>query len=357
MKRIVIIGGGYAGISLAKRLNPVLDVTLVNRKEVFFHKVAALRAVVDSAWTAAPLIAYTNFLQRGKFIQDEVMDIDVQRREIVCVSGRRLPYDIAVIATGSDYPDPANFSGTSLADAVRANRERQLQIKAARQIVIVGGGPAGVELAGEIRDLYPDKPISLIHGGDILLPDDHNPELGRRAQEVLLHKNVRVVLGEKLPAKPIDHGTLTLSTGEHMTADLIFWTTGFHANSDWLRQRHADWLEPDGQIKVEPDLRVQGEKTVYAIGDVTNTHEVKETESAKAQAKQAAKNIRSQLAGKPTKTYKLIRSNLMIVPVGKHDGVSLLPLRRQGVVMGAWITRTISGKRLFVGKWRTFLGQ
>lgn len=357
MKRVIIIGGGYAGISLAKRLDPILDVVLINSKEAFFHKVASLRAAVDPAWTAAPLIPYTNFLQKGSFIQDEAIDVDVQLNEVICTSGRRVPFDIAVIATGSDYPEPANFIGTSLADTTRANRERQEQIKTARQMVIVGGGPAGIELAGEIRDIYPDKTITLIHGGDILLPGDHNPELGRRAQAVLERRNIRVILGEMLSVKPIDHGTLTLSSGKQITADLIFWTIGFHTNSAWLRKRHADWLETNGQIKVESDLRVEGQQTVYAIGDVTNTKEIKKTESAKAQAKQAAENILLQLSGKSTKPYKTIGSNMMIVPIGKLDGVSLLPFSRQGVIMGAWATRTISGKHLFVKKWRAFLGQ
>ena len=68
-KQVVVIGGGYAGIAAAQALDTAADVTLIDRKPVFFHRIAALRAAVDPAWTDRPFLSYERVLRHGRSIR------------------------------------------------------------------------------------------------------------------------------------------------------------------------------------------------------------------------------------------------------------------------------------------------
>lgn len=108
---IIVIGGGYGGIRLARQLDEVARVTLVDRKEVFFHRIAALRSGVHEAWTTTPFIPYDRLLRNGRVVVGKAVGIDTAERQVKLATGERLPYDVVVIATGADYPGkPASWA-------------------------------------------------------------------------------------------------------------------------------------------------------------------------------------------------------------------------------------------------------
>ena len=74
-RRVVVIGGGYAGTRLARELDRVADVTLVDRREAFFHRIASLRAAVREEWTRQAFISYGELLTRGRVVHDTVTAI------------------------------------------------------------------------------------------------------------------------------------------------------------------------------------------------------------------------------------------------------------------------------------------
>jgi apoptosis-inducing factor 2 len=157
---VVVIGGGYAGVRLAKRLDTAARVTLVDRKEIFFHRIAALRAGVRPEWTVTPLIPYDRLLHNGRVTVGKAVRIDTAGREVVLGSGERLSYDVLVIATGADYPEPARFNGTTAEEAVRSFVQHQKKISTAGHVLVVGGGPSGVELSAEIRLARPGSRVT-----------------------------------------------------------------------------------------------------------------------------------------------------------------------------------------------------
>ncbi|EKX62861.1 oxidoreductase [Streptomyces ipomoeae] len=328
---VIVIGGGYGGIRLARRLDEFARVTLVDRKEVFFHRVASLRAGVREDWTTAPFIPYDRLLRNGRVVVDKVVGIDTSERQVRLATGERLPYDVVVIATGADYPEPARFLGTTIDEAAKTFTAHQENIAAAEHVLVVGGGPGGVELAAEIRLARPKARVTLAHAGSVLLNSTGSRRAGRRALEWLEAHDVEVRLDSFISPGP-DFDTYRDGRGNLIEADLSFWATGTTPNTLWLRLGgHGDWLNASGHIKVDRMLRVDGRLDVFAIGDVNDATELKISPAALAQADIAAHNIRTYLGSsgrhrKEPRLYRPIQRTPLIVPFGSADGVALVPV-------------------------------
>lgn len=357
---IVVIGGGYAGVRVARRLDATARVTLVDRKEVFFHRIASLRAGVRPEWTQTPFIPYDRLLTRGRLVVGKAVRIDTTARQVVLGTGERLPYDAVVIATGADYPEPARFTGSTAEEAVKALLGHQKAVEEAGHVLVVGGGPSGVELAAEIRLLRPEARVTLAHSGDALLHRTGSARAGRRAQHWLEEHDVTVRLNSFMSPGP-DFGTYRDQDNRIMTADLSIWATGITPNTLWLRLGgHGGWLTDSGHVKVDHALRVAGESNVFAVGDVTDAAEAKVTVTAFAQADLAARNIRTLLRGGDAhklRAYRPAHRAPLIIPFGSHDGMTLVPVPGgESAVLGARTSVLAKAKRLMTPYVRKQLG-
>src|SRR3954469_22411566 len=101
---VVVVGGGYGGINVAKALDDVADVTLVDPTEAFVHNVASWRALVEPEWLDRIFLPYDRLLAYGRYIQDRAVAVDGRR--VILASGEVLEPDYLVLATGSHYPFP-----------------------------------------------------------------------------------------------------------------------------------------------------------------------------------------------------------------------------------------------------------
>jgi NADH dehydrogenase FAD-containing subunit len=359
---VVVIGGGYAGVRLAKRLDATARVTLVDRKEVFFHRIASLRAGVHPEWTTTPFIPYDRLLHKGRVAVGKAVRIDTAERQVVLATGERIPYDVLVIATGADYPEPARFTGTTTEEAAKSFAEHQRRIAAAECVLVVGGGPSGVELSVEIRLARPDARVTLAHSGPALLHSTGSGRAGRKAQAWLESHDVEVRL-DSFMSPGNDFGTYRDARGNVIAADLSLWATGTTPNTLWLRLAgHGDWLNASGNVKVDEMLRVEGRLDVFAVGDVNDATELKITPAALAQAELAAHNIRAYLnsSGKHRKRprfYRPIHRTPLIVPFGPGDGVTMLPVPGgETVVLGSRTSTLAKAKTLMTPYMRRQLG-
>ncbi|AZQ32751.1 oxidoreductase [Streptomyces cyaneochromogenes] len=359
---VLVIGGGYAGVRLAKRLDATARVTLVDRKDVFFHRIASLRAGVRPDWSFTPFIPYDRLLTNGRVVVGKAVRIDTTEREVVLATGERLPYDVLVIATGADYPEPARFTGTTAEEAAKSFAGHQQQIAGAGHVLVVGGGPSGVELSAEIRLARPDARVTLAHSGPELLHSTGSTRAGRKARSWLESHDVEVRL-DAFMSPGFDFGTYRDAQGGIIEADHSFWATGTTPNTLWLRLAgHGDWLNRAGHVKVDQALRVQGWLDVFAVGDVNDATEIKITPAALAQADLAAHNIRAYLnsAGKHRKEprfYRPIHRTPIIVPFGPADGVTLLPVPGgETAVLGSRTTTLAKAKTLMTPFMRRQLG-
>src|ERR1700727_2806339 len=117
-RTVVVVGGGYGGIAVAKALDETSAVVLVEPKDAFMHNVAALRALVDPTWLPKIFFPYSGLLTNGRVVRDRAVEVEPHR--VVTASGEEITADYVVLASGSRYPFPAK---TDLVDAHHAQQQ------------------------------------------------------------------------------------------------------------------------------------------------------------------------------------------------------------------------------------------
>lgn len=360
--RVVVVGGGYAGIVVARELDDVADVTLVEPRSEFVHATAALRAAVDVAWEPNVFLSYDHLLTNGRVVHDRARRITP--RSVHLTSTDVLEADHVVIATGTSYPFPAKFiESEGWVARARLGRLREA-LATSSHALLVGAGPVGLELAGELHHAYPDMKITIVEQAERILP---SPELMEPLRESLRTQledaGVRFVLGARLGyLPPVDVGihqpfVVETTTGEKIEADIWFRAYGNRAESDALDGTLAAVRRGDGSIRVDGHLRVAGHGTVWAVGDVTDVKESKRAQHAIAHARVVAANLRSVLAGEePTVLYRP-EPEIVVIPLGPEGGASQV-MKRDGsrTVLDAHETSRIKGQDLMVGPLKELLG-
>src|SRR5580700_8595363 len=235
---VVVVGGGYGGTAVAKALDETSEVVLVEPKDAFMHNIAALRALVDPSWLPRIFLPYGGLLSNGRVVRDRAVLVDPGR--VVTASGEEVAADYVVLATGSSYPFPAK---TDLVDTHRAQEQIHQThdaLAAADRVLLIGAGPVGIELAGEIRHVWPEKTIVLLDVADEILGGPYLPELKAELRRQLLESRVELILGSPLqqppPTEAGELGTFTVATeaGTEVTADIWFRCYGVVPNSDYL---------------------------------------------------------------------------------------------------------------------------
>ncbi len=391
--RLVIVGGGAGGLPLAAGLGDrygrdgLLQITLVDRNAThvwkpLLHEVAAGRMDANAHDLVYLAIAHWHGF---RFRQGALTGLDRARREITldAVIGpqgeeilprRTLPYDTLVICTGSvsndfgiagvaehavslDAPqDAERFHQRLLAASVRADGRAAQGLPAAVNIVIIGAGATGVELAAEIRQttrahagygldhLDPAKNIrlTLLEAAPRILPP-LSDRLAVAATELLARLDVDVRTGERVTQVATDR--VHTADGKSFPADLVVWAAGIMAPEVL---RHLDGLEVNraNQLVVTPTLQTTQDPDVFAFGDCaaapwlghagTGTILPPRAQVAHQQASLLEKSIRARLKGTPLPEFRF------------HDFGSLVSLGELSAV-GNLMGRLIGGSMLIQG--------
>ncbi|HJQ47098.1 MAG TPA: FAD-dependent oxidoreductase [Amycolatopsis sp.] len=353
---VAVIGGGYGGITAAKELDVVADVVLIEPRDAFVHNVAALRGLVDPGWADRLFLPYDNLLERGRVVQDRAASADAGG--VTLGSGERIAADYLVLATGSSYPFPAKVDVHDTAGATTKLKTTHDALVAAGRVLLLGAGPAGLELAGEILSAWPDKQVTIVDpAADILLgtglPDEFRTEI--RGQLDAL--GVTLLLGASLsappPTEPGETGTFAVTTesGETLEADIWFRCYGVVPSTSYLAEDLATARRPDGHLAVTPHLHLDGHPHVFAIGDITAIAEPKMAKAAEIHAKVAAANIRARIEGGEPSTYEPGPPGISL-PLGPGGGASYAP--SVGVV-GPKQTSQLKGNSLRVENYLALL--
>jgi NADH dehydrogenase FAD-containing subunit len=354
---VVVVGGGYGGVAVAKALDETSDVVLVEPKDAFMHNIAALRALVDPSWLPRIFFPYAGLLAHGRVVRDRAVVVDPHR--VVTASGEEIPADYVVLATGSRYPFPAKTDLVDTHHAQEQVRQTHQALAQADRVLLVGAGPVGIELAGEIRHVWPEKSIVLLDVADEVLGGPYLAELKAELRRQLVESQVELILGSPLrQAPPTEPGelaafTVTTEAGTEVTADIWFRCYGVVPNSDYLGEALASARRSDGFIEVGPTLQVAGQTTVFAVGDIS-TADSKMAGFAAREAATVADNINSLAGGRSDLAHYESMGVAIAVPIGPSGGAGQFP--GQDEIVGSETIAEVKGRELMVDRYGELFG-
>jgi apoptosis-inducing factor 2 len=360
--RIIVVGGGVAGTSVAKALDGTAYVTLITPLNFMQHKFGLLRAQVVPGWERTAAVPLDRLLNNGKIIQATVTS--VTDGSVTLADGTSLSADYIILAHGGSCTILPTSAPPGVVDASNFEAllvEKQKIVRAAKKIAIIGAGPVGLELAGEIRAQYPDKTITVIQSQPQIL-NNSSPPLIEKAiialHDQLRAMNITVLLNNRVTNLPttISDGfltnlkTLELTDGQTLDTDLTVVCIGTRDSAPVAPLLATPTVyDASHRIKVDLTFRVEGMEKVYCIGDACNLPETKMGYFAELHAKTLAENLKKMQAGKEPVAYtpgSAAEYGVMFIPLGPHQGVGAMGTS----VMGAGVVSMAKGKGLFKQK-------
>lgn len=371
-KIVLIVGAGFAGLNLARKLHKKdFEVYLVDKNnyhqfQPLFYQVAT--AGLEPASIVFPLRKAFQHYDGFHIRMAELVEIVIPENKIITTENKMF-YDYLVIATGVD----TNYFGNkeieehaipmksvsealymrncflqNLEDAYYAGDEEKKRL---RNVVVVGGGPTGVEVSGAIADMkkyvlrkdYPEMDFSLmkiflIEGSPVLL-GSMSPQAQKKAQEFLEQMGVEVITGTFV--KEYDGDTALLSNGEYIPTNTLIWAAGVTANK--IKGLPGSVLQRGNRIKVNRFNQAEGYDNIFAIGDIAFMPTEKYPDAhpqvasvAIAQGGLLAKNLVNLSKNKPLTAFEYKDKGSMATVGRKRAVVDLPNWKFQGVF--AWHT-------------------
>jgi NADH dehydrogenase len=386
--RVVVIGGGFGGLQAVQHLQrePV-DITLIDRRN--FHLFQPLTyqvatGALSPGEVAYPLRAIFKRRRNVRVFMAEVTGFDLEARQVQAtpVEGGlppiTVPYDTLIVGGGSRYSYFGHDEWERFAPEVKslesalAARSRIFEAFEAAELdddpdrrrrrltfVVVGAGPTGVEIAGQIAELARDtlrRDFREIDSrdGDVLLIEAADRVLGtfpeslsRKAQRALEHLGATVLLNRSVVAIDADGVAVESPDGatERIAADTVIWAAGVTASAlaRQLAELTGAELDRAGRITVEPDLTLPGHPEVFALGDMIRMRRTDGEVAtfpgvapvAMQEGRYAAKVVRARLRGRPSKPFHYLdKGNL--ATIGRARAVAdIKGLRLSGLL--AWL--------------------
>jgi apoptosis-inducing factor 2 len=325
-QNVVVIGASFAGYHAARQLANSLPigwrVVVIEKNSHFQFSWVFPRFAVVSGHEHKAFIPYGSYLSGAptgsyKFVRDEV--VEVFSDAVVLRSGEKVPFEYLVVATGAKTSAPSRLNVESKKDGIDVLHGFQERIRNGKSIVVVGGGPAGVELAADAKSQYPEKSITLVHSREQLL-NHFGRGLHDAAMKELGKLGVKVVLGQRVSPN-LDEGRLRFKSGEEIDCDCLvrsaivslnmnangfqIKSTGQGFASSLISRLTPTSISASGGIDILPTLQVKDPnfRNIFAIGDVVDFGRHLNSLSACFQADTAARNIVSAIAGSKMREY------------------------------------------------------
>jgi len=355
--RVLVLGGGFAGIGAAHQLKKSdVDVLLVDKNDYhtfqpLLYQVAT--GLLEQSAVGHPVRDLFHEQDNVRLHVDRVTGIDLEARQVQFAELQPMAYDYLVLGLGAEV----NYFGVdgaaehafplyTLADAVRlknqvlrlwedADKHPDLIEDGALNIVVVGGGPTGVETAGALAELYngvfrKDYPDVAEGASNIVLVEASpeifsmfKPELRTYTVEALTKRGVEVQTGELVES--VSPARVKLKSGKELKAHTLVWGAGLQGNA--LVQSLGLELERGNRIAVDGNLRIPSHQEVFAVGDIAAITDAK-TEQVLPQlgsvALQSGEHVGETIAqlvqGKEPKPFKY-RDKGTMATIGRGSAV------------------------------------
>lgn len=358
---VVILGCGFGGVGACHRLSKAnVDITLIDKNDYhtfqpLIYQVAT--AELDASTVGHPIRDLLHKHDNVRFHKAIVSGVDLEKKTVQIEGSDPLKYDYLIIGLGAQV----NFFGVPGADehayplytiehAVRlkkhilevleaADKDPSLVDDGALNVVVVGGGPTGVETAGALTDLfsvefaqdYPNLPIDkariiIVDAGPALL-GPFKPNLQEYTKQAIEALGVELHLQNQVVEVTPSHAVL--KSGETIPTHTVIWAAGLKANP--VAQSLGVELGRGGRVPVEADLSLAGHPEVFVVGDISQATDAKTGQvlpqlgSVGIQAgTHAAVNIMKSVDGKPTEPFSYHNKGTMAT-IGRNAAVVELP--------------------------------
>jgi len=306
-RKIVVVGGGYGGTEVIRQLINRgvrnVEIELISNKRSFENTIGGVEIISEKMradelrYDLKELSSYWNF----SLTIGSVEGIDLNRK-VVKIENKEKDYDVLIVAMGSE-PDFFNVSGTdlaltaySLSDFGIINERLKQLNRDSPNVVIVGAGFVGLEVAAEVLDLFKsmrkDVKVTVVEKTNSVLPAYNNDPAKKIAFEQFTSRGTKIMLGKEV--KQIEKEEVVLEDEKAIEADLTIWTAGIKSSGTASKIVGASLHK--GYVKVDEKLLIKGTEDSFAIGDVAyvkiNGKEAqKMAAEALEQGKTVAKNI------------------------------------------------------------------
>jgi NADH dehydrogenase len=372
--RVVVIGGGFGGLQAAQRLkNAPVDLTLIDKRN--FHLFQPLTyqiatGALSPGEVAYPLRALFKSAPNTRIVLSEVTGFDLEKREVLLRSVPEVPgpssvgYDTLIVAAGSSYSYFGHdewrkyaFEVKTLESAINVRSRILTAFESAElatdadvrnaelTFVVVGGGPTGVEIAGQIAELARDTlprdfrridsrqaRVLLIEAGDRLLPT-FPAKLSAKASRALYDLGVTPRVNQTVI--DVEDGWVTIAEPgdfkERIRAATIIWAAGVNASDlgGMLGEVTGSEVDKAGRVAVGPDLTLAGHPEVLLLGDMVRVSDGKGdfldlpgvAPVAIQQGHYAARVVRDRLAGRSTRPFRYFDKG-NVATIGRGSAVA-----------------------------------
>jgi NADH dehydrogenase len=363
--RVLILGGGFAGLVAAQTLKRAdVDITLLDKRNFHLFQPLLYQVATGSlspAEIAAPIRAILSHQKNVEVLLGEAVDIDPQSKKVLLADGDAFPYDTLIIATGSQTSYYGNDhwrenapSLKSIEEATRMRHkllyaferaeraETEAEERAWLTFVIVGAGATGLELAGalaeiahhtlkhDFRRIRPQEArIILMEGGPRVLAP-YPEDLSAKAEKLVKNLGVEIML----EAFVTDIGPDCVSykhgeTSGTVPARTVFWAGGVTATpfARKVAERLNAECDRSGRFKINPDLTAPNHPEIFVLGDLAISYDAKGNplpgvaQVAIQGGKYAGKLIQARLAGRTLPSFKYFDKGDMAV-IGRAAAVA-----------------------------------
>lgn len=316
--KISVIGGSYGGLSFIVHFikglldNPAasakagkqFEITLVEPRAGFIQILGIPKSIIDVNFAGEiyhdirnfnlkfnriestdPSLTvdsispctYDNFPANVKlnYIQGRVVEYTDENNATYQLNGsdetRSLSFDYSILATGRRRAWPFDPKGTTKQQFVCEMAQAKAEIEKASIITIIGAGALGIEVAGEIKQDFPEKRVILVHPHGFLPPEKFGSKAFREKVETAVREvGIELKLNTRI-AKQLSDRTLVTTTGESIRSDLNYWCNFHHSNLEPVKKVFSEAIDVEkDEIAVEDTLLVKGSSSVFAVGDINN---------------------------------------------------------------------------------------
>jgi len=387
--RVVVVGGGFGGVQAVRKLRRApVEITLIDRRN--FHLFQPLvyqvaTGALSAGEIASPLRAIFKRDENVRVLLGEVTDFDLTGKRVLLDrlpdggGPREIPYDSLIVGAGSSYSyfghdewRPLAPDVKSLESALEVRRRILTAFEAAESeqdpdrraawltFLVVGAGPTGVELAGQIGEIARDTlrrdfrtidtrtaRILLVEMADRVLPQ-FPPGLSEKAARSLERIGVTPLLERTVVEIDEESATLRGVSGasERILAQTVAWAAGVVASelAARLAAQAGTGVDRAGRVAVGPDLTLPGHPEVIALGDMVQVHDAEGTPTrlpglapvAMQQGRYAARAIRDRLGGRQPPPFHY-RDKGNLATIGRAKAVAdIKGLHLSGLL--AWVT-------------------